>query len=155
MFILAAGVIASCSHNKSFIPEGAGGVRDSVYKMTASIAADVTAKGPTAWLLYFEDTPSFFMASDGRLAFPNYDSARNFINNTLVKSIRTIILKWQDIHIDVLSPELANIAASFHEDIADVAGKTISIDGYFTALTHRATAGWRLRNAHWSIIKAN
>lgn len=153
--ILIACTGNGCSHNKNITTLDSDGIRDSVYKMTESIAEDVTMKGPRAWLLYFEDTPSFYMASDGRLVFPDYDSARNFINNTLVHSISKIMLKWKDIHTDVLSQEFTNISAAFHEDITDAAGKTISINGYFTALAHRAAAGWRLRNAHWSIIKVS
>jgi hypothetical protein len=109
-------------------------------------------KGQVAWLRYFENTPEFFMASDGQLVFPNIDSATRFINNTLVKKINKIELHWSNIHIDPLSVMFAGMAASFHEDITDFTGKKISVDGYFTGIAQKTPHGWQLRNLHWSII---
>jgi hypothetical protein len=127
-------------------------VRGSVGMMMESITVSVSQQGPVAWLHYFEDTANFFMASEGRLVFPNNDSARNFINNTLVKTISKIELQWHDIRIEPLTANFTQIAASFHEDITDSTGKKIPEDGYFTALAHHTSSGWKLMNAHWSII---
>jgi SnoaL-like domain len=127
-------------------------VRDSVGMMMESIAAGVSQQGPVAWLHYFEDTANFFMASEGRLVFANNDSARNFINHTLVKAISKIELQWHDIRIEPLTADYAQIAATFHEDITDATGKKIPADGYFTGLAHQVSAGWKLSNAHWSVI---
>ena len=127
-------------------------VSDSVRVMMESIAASVSQQGPVAWLHYFEDTANFFMASEGRLVFPNNDSARNFINNTLVKTISKIELQWHDTRIEPLTANFAQIAASFHEDITDATAKKMPADGYFTALAHQTSAGWKLMNAHWSVI---
>ena len=144
----------SCSNNTgSLSPENITAVRDSVQSMATSIAKTVSQEGPTAWLKYFENTPEFFMASDGQLAFPNIDTARNFINMVLVKNIRTIDLHWSDLRIDPLTTNVASIAAVFHEDITDSAGKKMPFDGYFTGVAHHSTQGWKLYNAHWSIKK--
>ena len=85
-------------------------------------------------------TPNFFMASGGQIAFPNYDSANNFIKNVLVKNIRKIELEWKNIHIDPLTPHLANMAADFHEDITDLNGKTLPYNGYFTGIAEQTTS---------------
>lgn len=94
------------------------------------------------------------MASEGQLVFPNNDSAKNFIKNTLVKSISKIELHWNNIRVDPLTTRLAGIAANFHEDITDYEGKKITEDGYFTGIAHQTPQGWQLRNAHWSVITA-
>ena len=119
--------------------------------MVEMIAKDVTREGPVAWLRYFENTPGFFMASGGNLAFPDNDSATNFIKNDLVKIISKIELRWSNIRIDPLTPAFANVAANFHEDITDSTGKKMT-DGYFTGVAERAPQGWQLRNAHWSYL---
>jgi len=148
-------IVTSCRNNSdSLNPENITAVRDSVQSMAASIAKTVSQEGPTAWLKYFENTPEFFMASDGQLAFPNIDTAKNFINTVLVKNIRTIDLHWSDLRIDPLTTNVASIAAVFHEDITDSGGKKMPFDGYFTGVAHQSAEGWKLYNAHWSIRKA-
>ena len=128
-------------------------IRDSVNVLAAGIARDVSAKGPSAWLDYFEDTPDFFMVSDGRLVFPDHQTAKDFIQNTLVKNIRRISLHWNNIRIAPLTAHLASMGANFHEELTDAGGKSIFHDGYFTGLAIWTDQGWQLRNAHWSTLK--
>ncbi|MBS1600756.1 MAG: hypothetical protein JST75_21230 [Bacteroidetes bacterium] len=130
-------------------------IRDSVQQMMNSIAKDISGNGPIAWLQYFETTPNFFMASDGLLAFPNGDSATSFITKILVKKITKIDLQWSNIRIDALTPVFANVAANWHEKITDANGSTISESGYFTGVAEKSLQGWKLRNAHWSVVHSN
>ena len=148
--------IVSCNEKKDTLtPKQIADVRDSVQTMAQSIAKNISQQGPTAWLQYFEAAPDFYMASEGKLVFPNYDTAKNFINNTLVKIISKIELRWSDVRIDPLTTNFANMAATFHEDITDASGKTTPQDGYFTGLAHQTPQGWKLLNAHWSVIAAH
>jgi len=151
-------LLLTCACNDtrdSFMPGQRTIVADSVQLLFKSIARDISNEGPAAWLRYFEETPGFFMASGGRLVFPNNDTATNFIKNVLAKSIRTIVLQWRNIRIDPISKEFAGIGAFFHEDITDATGKKIPVDGYFTGIAHQTPKGWILRNAHWSIIESH
>ena len=149
-------LLASChSTSASLQPKQVLEVRDSVTQLAASIAKDVSQEGPVAWLRYFENTPRFFMAVEGQLVFPNYDSAQSFINNSLIKSIRKINLHWSHIRIDPLTIKEASFAATFHEDITDSAGKETPQDGYFTSIAQHTPQGWKLLNAHWSIMIAH
>ncbi|MEP7107359.1 MAG: hypothetical protein ABI760_05240 [Ferruginibacter sp.] len=144
-------IAISCNNNaKSLTPKQITDVQGTVMRMTKSIAKDISREGSIAWLKYFENTPEFFMASEGRLVFQNNDSATNFIKNILVKNIKKIELSWSNILIDPLTLKFANVAATFHEDITDFSGKTISEDGYFTGIAEKTSQGWKLRNAHWS-----
>jgi hypothetical protein len=135
-----------------FISSSSSG-QQSVNRMMQDIARDITAKGPSAWLIYFENSPDFFMVSDGKLAFRDHESARLFIENTLVKNISHIVLSWSNIRIDSLTPALASAGAEFHEEMSDSSGKTTPYDGYFTAIAERTDRGWQLRNVHWSSFK--
>lgn len=129
-------------------------VADSVQQMVEFIARDISHDGPIAWLRYFENTPDFFMASEGQLVFADNNSATTFIKNNLVKQIRKIELQWSNIRIDPLTLKFANIAASWHEDITDFSGNKITEEGYFTAIAEKTLHGWQLRNAHWSVTKS-
>lgn len=149
---LLVGIVSCNAKKETLTTKQIADVKDSVQIMAASIATTISQQGPTAWLQYFEDVPNFYMASEGKLVFPNYDTAKNFINNTLVNIIHTITLRWSDVRIDPLTTGLANIAATFHEDITDASGKTTPQDGYFTGLAHQTAKGWKLLNAHWSVI---
>ncbi len=119
--------------------------------MTDSIAVDLHTQGPSAWLRYFDRTPGFFMASDGSLAFPSNDSANKAVPN-IARVLKRADLTWGRLRIDSLSAGMAQLAAPFDETLIDSAGKTTKISGYFTGIVDRGEAGWRLRNAHWSIV---
>jgi hypothetical protein len=127
-------------------------VQDSVRQMAGQIAVDVSRDGPIAWLRHFADTSGFFMASDGQLMFPSYDSASIFVSTKLIKMISKIELSWVDVRIDPLSTKLAVIGASFKEMITDSAGHQQPFSGYFTAVAQQTSQGWQLRNAHWSSL---
>ena len=145
--------ISACNNNtKSLSPKDRSIVQDSVQLMTESIAKNISHEGPVVWLRYFENSPGFFMASDGQLVFPNIDTAKNFINNILIKAMPEIQLRWSNIRIDPLAINLASISAVYHEDISDSTGKMTPHDGYFTAIAHQTAQGWKLLNAHWSSI---
>ncbi len=126
-------------------------VQDSVRVMAAAIERDVTRDGPKAWLRYFARSPQFFMASEGKLVFPNNDSAAAFVQ-VFAALVRSIQLKWSGLDIDPLSPDLAVMRASFHEIITDTSGHQMPQEGYFTAVVEHNSIGWQLRNLHWSLV---
>ena len=119
--------------------------------MTDSIAAGLRTEGPNAWLRYFDQTPGFFMASDGSMAFPSNDSATKAVRN-IAMVLKHADLKWGPLRIDSLTPALAQLAVPFTETLVDSSGKSTTISGYFTGVAHRGEEGWKLRNAHWSIV---
>lgn len=122
-----------------------------VSSMAAAISRDLHADGPNAWLRYFGRSPGFFMASDGRLAFPSNDSATAFVH-AFAKSVRRIELHWGALRVDSLAPGVAQLAAPFDEVVVDTAQREVKFSGYFTGVAVRADSGWTLRNAHWSIV---
>jgi len=151
VFIFTALYLSSCSKSaETLTPEERSIVRDSIVLMTSSIAKDLSNEGPAAWLKYFENAPGFFMVSDGQLVFPDIETAKKFIKTTLVKIMPKIELRWSNIQIEPLTLKLASISAVYSEDITDSAGKTTLHKGYFTAIAHQSTQGWKLHNAHWS-----
>lgn len=151
-FLLMAYIFASCqSKQQDFNAADSNAVKDSVTRLTVNIAHDLAAKGPVAWLNYFQDSPDFFMANEGQLALHNYQSAKAFIRDTLVKSISKINLQWSHTRIDPLAQSIAAIGSDFHEDITFAWGETTPFDGYFTGVAIKTSEGWKLRNAHWSI----
>jgi len=148
-------ILCSCSNKTiSFSSKQHSIVKDNVQTMLASIAKDVSDKGPIAWLDHFENSADFFMASNGELVFPNIDTAKTFINTVLVKNMIRIKLQWKDPHIDPLSSTLASVSAYYHEDATDSTGKNTPYDGYFTGIAVQTAQGWTLHNAHWSIATA-
>jgi SnoaL-like domain len=150
---LICGLLPGCrwSNSSTLEPGKALEVQAGVRLLADSIARDVTREGATAWLRYFEASPGFFMASGGALAFPDNNSAaagvRDFTSRT-----RQIELTWKDVRIDPLTARLAVMGASFREVITDTSGNQMRIGGYFTAVAEEIPAGWRLRDAHWSML---
>lgn len=144
-------LLFSCQGSKTSLSEDQSrAVKDSVLKLANMTAKGISTKGPIAWLDYFEDSAGFFMANDGSIQLPDYKTANSFIKTTLVKAISKITLKWSAIRVDPLTPEIAVMAAGYHEDITDASGKTTPYDGYFTAVVHKTAAGWKFRDEHWS-----
>src|SRR5690349_12465364 len=94
LITLAIFAISCTSNTTSLTSKQASAIKDSVQQMTESIAKNVSLEGPVAWLRYFENSPDFFMASGGKLVFPNIDTATKIINTILVKRILKIELRW-------------------------------------------------------------
>gem|GEM_PF-6371306 len=70
----------------------------------------------------------------------------------LTGAVARIELRWGDsLLVDPLTPTLAMVAAPYHELRVDTAGRGIEETGYFTGLAELGPAGWKFRNAHWSV----
>lgn len=146
-------LVVSCQQNASVLDSKESDlVRESVQRMTASLMNDLSSSGPVAWLNYFEESPDFFMVSDGQLAFKDYQSGKLFVENILIKNILKINLQWNQLRIDPLTSGLASIGGNFHEDLTDSSGKVIQSGGYLTAVVKLTNRGWKFRNLHWSML---
>jgi hypothetical protein len=127
-------------------------VTNGVRAFAADVADGVTKRGPLAWLDYFEDSPAFFMAIDGRLAFPDGVAAARGVKE-LPGKIARIELHWQDpIRVDPLTPTLAMVATGWNETTVDPAGHKVEQGGYFTGLVELGPTGWKFRDVHWSVV---
>jgi hypothetical protein len=152
--ILCAILATGCTRARTSPPitnDQSVATTNGVRAFAANVADDVTRRGPLAWRDHFADTPSFFMAADGRLVFANSDAATRGIME-LPRSIAHIELRWGDpVFVDPLTPTLAMMGAPYHEVQIDPAGHRVEANGYFTGLAELGSAGWKFRNAHWSV----
>ena len=123
-----------------------------VRAFVASVAQNVTSEGPAAWRRFFSESPSFYMASEGRLQFPNSQSAAAAIQD-LTRIIRRIELQWgNDLRVDPFSREMAGVAVPYREIREDTSGVRVDESGYFTGTVELRGGRWQFRNAHWSVI---
>jgi hypothetical protein len=153
IIIVSAVLSTGCTHARTSpaLTVDPSATTNDVRTFAASVADDVTRRGPLAWRDQFADTPNFFMAADGQLVFANSDAATRGIKD-LPRSIAHIELRWgEPMLVDPLSPTLAMLAAPYHEVTVDNAGHRVESSGYFTGLVELGPAGWKFRNAHWSV----
>jgi hypothetical protein len=147
---------SGCGTHRNFV-DGSGltsaqkhTIEDSVRRFALNVAHDVSREGPIAWRKHFADSPSFFMAVNGRLVFPNSESATQGIQN-FAQTIQHIELHWgDDIRVDPLTPEFAIVATPWAEVQTDLKGHQVTTSGFFTALVESRNGQWQFRNAHWS-----
>lgn len=160
LFVMAAGlVLAGCTmkmdtgDNSSAFPAARkAAVEADVGKFVANVARDVTQEGPAAWQKHFADSPAFFMASEGNLVFPDRRAATQAIES-LARMIQHIELTWgEDLRVEPLTPDLAQVASSYHELRVDKEGHRVEENGFFTGLAERHNGQWQFRNAHWSVL---
>jgi hypothetical protein len=158
--VLAALCSAACAHDRpvpgasTLTPVHAAALVDSVRAFAQAVARDVTREGPAAWRGQFSRSPAFFMAAEGRVVFPTSDAVTHGIEE-LRRVIRHLELRWEDsVRVDPLAPGLAVLAAPYYEVRVDTAGKRVEETGYFTGLAEHGADGWRLRDAHWSVVSA-
>lgn len=87
----------------SFTAAQKAAVEKEVRQFAASVSRDVTQQGPAAWEKHFADSPAFFMASDGKLVFPNRQAASQAIGE-LTRTIQHIELTWgDDLRVDAFT----------------------------------------------------
>lgn len=150
VILLLATVLAVACGSRSLTGARSAAINREVRAFAGTVAHDVTQDGPTVWRRYFADSPAFFMAVDGQMAFPNSASATAGIRE-LPRMIQHIELQWgDDLRIDPLTPNLAMMASSYHEVQVSPAGMRVDERGFFTGITEYLDGHWQFRNAHWS-----
>jgi hypothetical protein len=133
-------------------PAERAAVSADVRHFMLAVASDVTQHGPTAWRARFSQTPQFFMAVNGALAFADSAAASRGIA-ALPGIIKSIELKWgDDLRIDPLTARFAVVGSSYYELQTHPDGTRNIERGYFTGVAERGAAGWTLRDAHWSAL---
>lgn len=150
--VLLAFYCAACNSregSQGLTPDRAAQVSREVKEFAAIVAHDVTKDGPAAWLKHFSEGPTFFMAVEGKLQFPDSASATRGIQEA-THMMKHIELKWSDVRVDPLTPELAGMGAGWNEVVDMADGKHVDSGGYFTALVEQRNGRWQFRNAHWS-----
>jgi hypothetical protein len=151
---LATIICAGCSSSSApqLTSTRTAQIDKEVRAFALDVARGVSQEGPTAWRRYFSQSPEFFMAAAGRLAFSNGESAIAAIPD-LARSIKQIDLQWgEELRVDPLTPTLAIMATPYREVRTDPTGARVSEAGYFTGTTEFKEGHWQFRNAHWSVV---
>jgi hypothetical protein len=153
--------VSGCQAFASFVgssqalsPARRAAVESEVRQFTATVAHDVTSDGPIAWRKFFADQPEFFMAVNGKLIFPDGQSAANALPQ-IASQFKHIELQWgADLRLDPLTDKLCSVATSYTENIELQPGVTGMPSGrevgYFTGIAESRDGHWQFRNAHWS-----
>jgi hypothetical protein len=126
---LAAVFLAACGRQPvapsappSLSAAESASIENGVRAFAQTMARDVTAEGPAAWGKHFAEGSAFFMAANGRLVFPDRASAKAGIQD-LTRTLKGIELQWgDDLRVDPLAPNLAMLAASYHEVLISTGG---------------------------------
>jgi hypothetical protein len=135
-------------------PDEQQAVTDGVRAFMHGVAHDVSKDGPTAWRAHFEDTPAFFMAVNGQLAFHDNRSAMEGIQ-TVAQTFKNIQLQWGDeIRVDPLTAKFAVVATSYHEALTTTNDQQLTSNGFFTAVAQNIGGQWQFRDVHWSVPAA-
>jgi hypothetical protein len=159
ILVVAALWMTSCQtqravpeQGQSMTPAERAAAEESVRGFMARVSQEVTQEGPTAWSKEFENGPSFFMASEGKLVFASGEAAAKAIPG-LTQIIKSIALRWEnDLRVDVLNPNLAVVGTTYQEVRDSPDGDEITENGYFTGLVEKREGQWRFRDAHWSVV---
>jgi hypothetical protein len=125
-------------------------IQDNVRRFVLDVAHDVSQEGPAAWRKHFVDSPSFFMADNGRLEIPNSQAATETIQ-ALTHTIKHIGLRWgEDLRVNPLTRDFAVVATSYGEVLTDTKVNEVTANGFFTGIAENRNGQWQFRNAHWS-----
>jgi hypothetical protein len=124
-------------------------VTDDVRAFMNDVAQNVTQNGVTAWRKHFKDSPSFFMAVNGALAFQDSQTFTQALPN-LTRMFKRVELKWSDVRVDPLTISFATIGSSYHEMLTGPDDQVTPSEGFFTALAEKRGGQWQFRNVHWS-----
>ena len=149
--LLLSTMAAAADPGQALSAERGAAVIQDVQTFMGAVAHDLTAQGPHAWRKYLSHGQAFFMAANGKLVFETGEAAWQGVG-ALEQTIQRLELVWgKDLHVDPLTPTLAEVGVPFHETLVDKAGHSVSIDGYFTGLAEHGDTGWQFRHAHWSV----
>ncbi len=89
------------------------------------------------------------MATNGRVVFPNRDSAEAFLRR-FAPTVTRMRLQFDDLRVEPLAPGLAIAVAGSRERILMVDSSAAEFGGAVTALVRHGTSGWHRQHLHWS-----
>jgi hypothetical protein len=135
-------------------PAGQSDSEKEVRKLLDIIADDLAQKGPLAWLKHFSTDETFFMASDGKVVFPDYQTAKTFLEDFAPK-VAKMKINWSNVRVQMIERNTALVGAAYDEVIAEKSGEEKKIGGYFSGIAVRQAGGWKLRHLHWSSPSAD
>ena len=142
--------VDSFHDTRALTAERRAAVEGQVRRFAGAVAHDVTQDGPAAWGKYFSGSPDFFMAVNGKLAFPDGQAAAQALPE-IARVYKQIELHWGgDLRVDALTPELAAMATPYEEAIDYADGHHEAASGYFTSVVELQNGKWEFRDAHWS-----
>ena len=148
LLILASALLLSAGHYAGQSTPPSSSSPDSAREFFDSIPEALGENGPMAWLPFFEDSPAFFMATDGAVAFAGYEDAAAFLW-AFAPTVSEVEMAWDDVRVETLGDNAAVVAASYSERIV-VADSTLWFSGYVTGVAQRDSGAWRLQHLHWS-----
>jgi ketosteroid isomerase-like protein len=122
---------------------------DSARALLASVPTALGDRGPAAWLDFFEDTPSFFMASDGAIAFADRVTAETFLDD-FSRKVSGMVLEWHQPRFEDLGGDIVAVTASYDETIRMRDGTESSFGGHMSGVIRRQGGRWRFQHLHWS-----
>ncbi len=156
--LLAALALAGCAQvggsgePRPLTAAQAGAVEAGVRAFAQNVAHDVTQDGPVAWQKHFGDSPAFFMAVNGQMAFADRAAATAALPG-IARAFKHINLRWgDDLRVDPITANLALVATSWHEVLVDASDHTMDEKGYFTGIAEYRDGRWQFRDAHWSTV---
>ncbi|MEM9381749.1 MAG: nuclear transport factor 2 family protein [Planctomycetota bacterium] len=123
--------------------------RDEVIDMLNGLTDDLSERGPEAWPDYFLDDASFFMASEGKMLFPDLAAAQAGCAE-LDARVERMNLAFDAVRIQWIDPTHAIVSAAYEETLVETAGAEKEMQGYMTALVATTSEGWRFQHVHWS-----
>src|SRR5262249_11753474 len=111
--LLLASFASACSRPQpsgTLTPEQSAFVNKDVRAFLATMADDITKRGPVAWRTHFADTSNFYMAAEGQMVFADSPAATKGINELTV-ALSKLDLKWgEPVRIEPLSATVAAVA---------------------------------------------
>jgi hypothetical protein len=150
--LAGCGQVGGSGEPRPLAPAQAGAVEAGVRAFAETVAHDVTRDGPLAWQKHFGDSPAFFMAVNGQMAFADRAAAAAALPG-IARAFKHIDLKWgQDLRVDPLTASLALVATSWEEVLVDASDHTMDQKGYFTGIAEYRDGRWQFRDAHWSTV---
>jgi len=144
-------LVAGCAYPspQDFDAERAATAEAGVRSFLDTLRADLSDRGPLAWLDHFDHGPEFFMASDGIELFPDYPTADSIVRG-FAPGLRSIRLDLDDLDVYPHDAGYAQFGSPYRETLVDTSGAEMSIRGYVTGTIVRAAGRWKVRSLHWS-----
>ena len=122
---------------------------DSARALFESVPGALASGGPAAWLDLFEETPSFFMASDGAITFADRPSAAAFLGD-FSQQVTAMRLAWHEPRFEHLAGDIVVVTASYDESLTMADGTASSFGGRVSGVIRRQGGAWGFQHLHWS-----
>lgn len=145
VYLLCGGLVLTTAPIRGQVPTvtGSPAIADTVARLFGEVARATSALDVDRLLGYYADGDALTYVAQGRVT-RSKTAFRNLVE-TQLRALASADLRWQDVYVDVLTPDVAVATATYHFTAGFPDGGSARTTGSYMCIFERREGRWAIR----------